>query len=93
MPEGVFPRRLAPLPYDHLIIGTAGFDLTPGLEVEKFSEGTVFRGRVSSDRSLRCRETEFLGQRQSGRNGCEGSRTPWQCLRFLNDVPGAMSQR
>jgi hypothetical protein len=22
------------------------------------------------------RETEFLGQRQSGRNGCEGSRTP-----------------
>ena len=25
--------------------------------------------RVSSNRSLRCRETEFLGQRQSGRNG------------------------
>jgi hypothetical protein len=24
------------------------------------------------------RETEFLGQRQSGRNGCEGSRTPLQ---------------
>jgi hypothetical protein len=25
------------------------------------------------ERSLRCRETEFLGQRQSGRNGGEGS--------------------
>ena len=34
--------------------------------------------RVSSNQSLRCRETEFLGQRQSGRNGCEGSRTPLQ---------------
>jgi hypothetical protein len=28
--------------------------------------------------SLRCREMEFLGQRRSGRNGCEGSRTPLQ---------------
>ena len=27
-----------------MIIGTAGFDLTPGLEVEKLSESSVFRG-------------------------------------------------
>ena len=33
---------------------------------------------VSSNRSLRCRETEFFGQRQSGRNGREGSMTPLQ---------------
>ena len=34
--------------------------------------------RVSSNQSLRCRETEFSGQRQRGRNGFEGSRTPLQ---------------
>jgi hypothetical protein len=31
--------------------------------------------RVSSNQSLRCRETEFSGQRQRRRNGFEGSRT------------------
>jgi len=31
--------------------------------------------RVSSNQSLRCRETKFSGQRQRGRNGFEGSRT------------------
>ena len=45
--------------------------LTSGLEV-------ALSNRVSSNRSLRFRETEFSGQRQSGRNGCEGSRTPFQ---------------
>jgi hypothetical protein len=39
---------------------------------------TTRSNRVSSNQSLRCRETEFLGQRQSGRNGCEGSTTPLQ---------------
>jgi hypothetical protein len=34
--------------------------------------------RVSSNQSLRCRETEFLGQRQRGRNSLEGSRMPLQ---------------
>src|SRR6476620_3861982 len=34
--------------------------------------------RVSTNQSLRCRETEFSGQRQRGRNGHEGSRTPVQ---------------
>jgi hypothetical protein len=42
------------------------------------AEANLPRGgdRPMSNRGLRCRETEFLGQRQSGRNGCEGSRTP-----------------
>ena len=34
--------------------------------------------RVSSNQSLRCRDTKFSGQRQRGRNGFEGSRTPLQ---------------
>src|ERR1700731_193410 len=34
--------------------------------------------RVSSNRGLRCRETEFSRQRQRGRNGFQGSRTPLQ---------------
>src|ERR1700719_4975021 len=33
---------------------------------------------VSSNRSLRCGETEFSGQRQTGRNGLGESRTPVQ---------------
>jgi transposase len=33
---------------------------------------------VSSNRSLRCGETEFSGQRQRGRNGLGDSRTPVQ---------------
>ena len=33
---------------------------------------------VSSNRSLRCGETEFSGQRQTGRNGLGDSRTPVQ---------------
>src|ERR1700722_19258801 len=34
--------------------------------------------RVSSNRSLRCRETEFSRQRQRGRNGLGDSGTPLQ---------------
>src|SRR6201984_2705319 len=33
---------------------------------------------VSSNRNLRCGETEFSGQRQRGRNGLKDSRTPVQ---------------
>ena len=37
-----------------------------------------FAQRVSSNQSLRCRETEFSKQRQRGRNGFDGSTTPLQ---------------
>src|SRR6516165_1635968 len=43
--------------------------------------------RVSSNPGLHCRETEFLGQRQSGRNGCEGSRTPLQRQNLAKQPP------
>jgi hypothetical protein len=44
-----------------MIIGAAGFDLTPGLEVEKLSESTVFRGvEILLHQSERGRRPHFL---------------------------------
>jgi hypothetical protein len=45
--------------------------------------------RVSSNRSLRCGETEFSGPRQRGRNGLGDSRTPAQRQISLGNRRGA----
>jgi hypothetical protein len=45
--------------------------------------------RVSSNQSLRCRETEYSGQRQRGRSGLEGLGTPlrWKSPITLRPAP------
>ena len=48
-----------------------------GVEAQKRAKSTHSNG-VSSNRGLRCRETEFSGQRRRRQNGFEGSRTPLQ---------------
>jgi WD40 repeat protein len=64
-------------------IVTASWDTTARIwDATTGKEITVLRGhegqRVSSNQSLRCRETEFSKQRQRGRNGFDGSTTPLQ---------------
>ena len=62
------------------------FGATAGGVIRKFELTGLFEPKspqpVSSNRNLRCGETEFSGQRQRGRKGFAGSRTPLQRQNF-----------
>jgi hypothetical protein len=74
LPPNERRRLLARFTYDH------GADWPLDWRVNAVGEGAALTDiafePVSSNRSLRCRETEFSGQRQTGRNGLGDSRTP-----------------
>ena len=63
------------------VVPEEGQDVLPE-ELNAVGEGAALTDiafePVSSNRSLRCWETEFPGQRQRGRNGLGDSRTPVQ---------------
>ena len=62
------------------------FGATAGGVIRKFELTGLFEPKspqpVSSNRNLRCGETEFSGQRQRARKGFAGSRTPLQRQNF-----------
>ena len=76
LPPNERRRLLARFTYDH------GADWPLDWRVNAVGEGAALTDiafePVSSNRSLRCGETEFSGQRQRGRNGLGDSRTPVQ---------------
>jgi hypothetical protein len=57
---------------------SAGRMVPPVADARSFRSITADSNCVSSNQSLRCRETEFRGQRQRPQDGREGSRTPLQ---------------